>query len=262
MKKMRYTIYLMLLGMFLLPTACTTDDIDTFVPENYIYFNVDTEDDETYPSLSYTFTYMDESVKDTTFEIPVKLAGRFLDKDAAFVWQVLNDTVTTATANVHYKILENEKQYIAAGESEGVAKIGLLRVDEMKEKSFDLVLQLVSNDNFSVGPVDKIKVTITDQLVKPDWWVYSPHSKYLGTYSPTKLLLWMEFMEVTDGTDPFESDQFIVWITYSSGYTYKSYKDGELKAAIMAFKNWLRDDKGNPYDEDLESPVAESLGSY
>lgn len=259
---MKKYIYLLLLIIVVLQTACSKDEVEVFDSNNYIYFNVDAKDDEAYPSLSWTFTFMDASVKSDVYEIPVKFAGRYLDKDATFSWKVV-DSLTTAVAGVHYEVLTPEEQAIPADKSEGLLKIKLLRTADMQAKSYFLVLQLVSNDNFQVGPVDQIKITITDQLVKPDWWIYSPYERFLGIYSPTKLRLWLEFMKVEDGSNPFESDQYVMWTDYGSGnYIYKLYKDGEVKSAVMAFKNWLYMDKENPYDEDLKMPVSESLGSY
>ncbi len=262
MRKMKKSIYLLLLITAVLQTACSKDEVEVFDSNNYIYFNVDAKDDEAYPSLSWTFTFMDASVKSDVYEIPVKFAGRYLDKDAMFEWKVV-DSLTTAIAGAHYEEIAPEEQTIQADKSEGVLKIKLLRTADMQNKSYDLVLQLVANDNFQVGPVDEIKITITDQLVRPDWWVYTPYERFLGTYSLMKLRLWLEFMGVEDGSNPFESEQYVMWADYGTGnFIYKLYKDGEVKSTVLAFKNWLYVDKENPYDEDLKMPVAESLGSY
>jgi len=243
-------------------TSCSKDEIEFFDSNHYIYFNESIGSGENYPSLSYTFTFQDSLVKNTTYNVPVKLAGRFINQNATFEWKVV-DSLTTAIANVHYKILDTKQLFIPANDSIGGGKIQLLRTADMTTQSYDLVLQLVPNQNFKVGRVDKIKITITDKLVKPDWWVYYPYTRYFGTYSPTKLRLWLEFMGVTDGSNPFETSTYILWLDYGTGnYIYKSYKEAEVKAAVIGFRNWLRDTKGNPYDEDLKSPVSESLGSY
>ena len=64
----------------------------------------------------------------------------------------------------------------------------------MQNNSYELVLQLVDNENFKSGAIDKVKIVITDQLVKPDYWVWDPYDPYLGSYSSMKFRLWLEFM--------------------------------------------------------------------
>jgi hypothetical protein len=259
---MKKLLFIPFWAIMLLLMSCTADEIELFDSNNYIYFNVSKETDADYPVLSYTFTYQDASLKDTIYEIPVKFLGRYLDKNAQFEWKIV-DSLTTAKADVHYRILDADKQFIPEKMSDGSAKIQLLRSDDMKTKSYSLVLQLVENKNFKVGPADLIKINISDQLVKPDWWTSIPYVKFLGTYSPTKLLLWFEFTGVKNGSNPFDTDKYVYWTDRGTGnYIYKNYRDSEIRYTTMAFRNWLRNDKNNPYDEDLKKPVSESLGSY
>ncbi len=259
---MKKILYITLCVIAVLETSCSTDEIEYFDSNNYIYFNESVESGEDYPSLSYSFTFQESSVKEVTYEIPVKYAGRFINKDATFKWEVV-DSLTTAIAGQQYELLDAGQQYISANDSIGKAKIKLLRSADMTSKSYDIVLQLVANENFRVGPVDRIKITVTDQLVKPDWWTSSPYIRYLGVYSPTKLKLWLEFMGVMDGSNPFETSKYVQWLDYGSGnYIYKVYKDSEIKTTVAAFRTWLINTKGNPYDNDLKAPVANSLGNY
>lgn len=259
---MRPLIYLLLTVVVFFAGSCSTDEVDVFDNHNYISFDFDAKDGATIPSTSFTFTFSDASVTEKAFEIPVTYAGRFSDREMSFAWQVV-DSLTTAVEGVHYKIDRQASQSIVANSNSGVASITLLRTADMKEKTFELTLQLVENEYFKAGPTDRVKIMITDQLVKPDWWSATIYNRYLGTYSSTKLRLWLEFMEVKDGTDPFETEKYIQWLDYGSGnYIYKNYRTSEVVSTIMAFKNWLYNDKGNPYDEDLKKPVAQSLGSY
>ena len=57
-----------------------------------------------------------------------------------------------------------------------------------------------------------------------------------------------------------EADQLAKRALLEQGY--KTYKDGLIKMKALAFKNWLRTTKGDPYDDDLKMPVSQSLGSY
>ncbi len=259
---MRPLIYLLLTVGVFFAGSCSTDEVEVFDAHNYISFKFDVKDEATIPSTSFTFTFSDASVTEKTFEIPVTYAGRFADRDMSFAWEVV-DSLTTAVEGVHYKIDRQAGQLIAASQNSGLATVTLLRTADMKDKSFELTLQLVDNEYFKAGPIDRVKIIITDQLVKPDWWSATLYNRYLGTYSTTKLRLWLEFMNVEDGTDPFETEKYIQWLDYGSGnYIYKNYRTSEVVSTIMAFKNWLYNDKGNPYDEDLKKPVAQSLGSY
>lgn len=260
MKKILYSILMCTALVFCV--GCSTDEIDYFDNNEYLSFNESVASGQTYPSISYTFTFKDASVETDTINIPVSFAGRYMDKDAEFTFKVI-DTLTTAKTDVHYRILNPEKQIIAAHKNTGSAKILLMRTADMKTASYKLTLQLVENNKFKIGEVDKIQVSITDQLVKPDWWTSTVYKHYLGSYSSKKLLLWLEFMGVTDGSDPFDTNEYIVWQDYGTGnFIYKTYKDGLIKMKALAFKNWLRTTKGDPYDDDLKMPVSQSLGSY
>jgi len=259
---MKKILYISLCAIAFLLNSCTTDEIDCFDSNDYIYFNVEKETGDKYPKLSYTFTFQNASDKDTIYEIPVSFLGRFKNNNSTFKWKIV-DSLTTAQKGVHYDMLNDSEQFILANKSTGSAKIKLLRTDEMKTKSFDLVLQLVDNENFKVGPIDLVVINISDHLVKPIWWVNTPYVRFLGAYSSTKLLLWFEFTGVKDGSNPFDTDKYVYWTDRGTGnYIYKNYRDSEVRYAAMSFRNWLRNEKNNPYDADLKMPVSESLGNY
>lgn len=257
----RLTYILTLGATVFLAGACSTDEIDVFDENNYLSFDVD-EAEEGYPSLSYTFTFQDEAVKEYIYEVPVTYAGRYNNSPTQFSLQVM-DEGTTAKAGTHYELLDAEDYTIDANQSTGVAKVKLFRTEEMKSESFDLILQLLPNDNFKTGAIDVVKLTITDQLVKPDYWTYSPYNRYLGNYTALKYRLFLEFMGVTDGSNPFDKSPWLQMLDYGTGnYIYKSYKDSEVKATVREFKQWLYSEKGNPTDEETQKPVSETLGSF
>jgi hypothetical protein len=249
MKKLLYITLCIVVTVF---SSCSKDEVDVFDSNNYLSFKSST--------ISYTFTFQDASVTDTLYKVPVQYAGRYMDKDAAFQWKVV-DSLTTAVAGTHYKLVDGSMSVPANG-NVGSGEVQLLRTADMKNASFVLTLQLVDNGIFKTGAIDLVKITITDKIVKPDWWDYT-YNRYLGAYSPTKLRLWLEFMGVKDGSNPFDSPEYIVWLDYGTGnFIYKNYKDGQIKAATLSFKVWLRDTKSNPYDNDLQKPVSETLGTF
>ena len=60
----------------------------------------------------------------------------------------------------------------------------------MQNNFYELVLQLVENESFKSGALDRVKIVITDQLVKPDYWVWDPYDHYLGNYSSMKFRIY------------------------------------------------------------------------
>lgn len=241
------------LATTLLLTACSVDEIETFDNNNYLSFES--------TSLSYTFAFSDANVTSHDFEIPVTFAGRYSDHDTEFSITVVSDK-STAKEGVHYQLID-VAQVVPAGSNVGKAKIRLLRTADMTDSTYTMKLAIQENRNFKPGVTDTMTVSITDRLVKPDWWVYSPYNAYLGNYTETKLRLWLEFMGVTDGSDPFDTDEYIQWLDYGTGvFNHKSYRDSAVKPKVMEFRDWLIHQKGNPVDEATGKRVSEDLGSF
>ncbi|MBR6286494.1 MAG: DUF4843 domain-containing protein [Bacteroidaceae bacterium] len=250
---MKKNIFITLAGALLF-TACTADDIDTFDSNNYLSFES--------TSLSYTFTFSDASITSHDFEVPVAYAGRYRNTEARFLIAAKHEG-STAQEGVHYQLLDESNNIIPAGTNKGTAKIRLLRTADMKEQTFKLKLYIKPNENFKAGVTDSMEVSITDRLVKPNWWGNTPYDRFLGSYTETKLRLWFEFMGVSDGSDPFDTDEYIQWLDYGTGvFDHKSYRDSATKPKIMEFHDWLIRVKGNPVDETTGRPVSEGLGSF
>lgn len=251
--KIMKNIFIALIGTLFF-SACSIDEIDTFDSHNYLSFES--------TSLSYTFAFSDASVTSYDYEVPVVYAGRYADHDASFV-VVPKVEGSTALQGVHYELLDASDNVIPAGKNRGTAKIRLLRTEEMKDETFSLKLYIQENENFKPGITDSMVVNITDRLVKPDWWVYTPYTRFLGNYTETKLRLWFEFMGVTDGSDPFDTEEYVQWLDYGTGvFSYKSYRDSAVKPKVAEFRDWLIREKGNPVDEATGRPVSEGLGSF
>lgn len=257
MKNNKYIIQsaLVLFFMTLMPllTGCSEDEIDTFDENNYLSFQRD--------ALSYTFAFSADDVSSATFELPVTYAGRYSDVDQLFRLEAVAEK-STAKEGTDYQLVDPSEQVIKAGTNSGVGKIKLLRTAALKSESLKLVLAIAANDNFLPGVVDTLTVTISDQIVQPTWWDYT-YSRWLGQYTKTKLLLWLEFMGVTDGSNPLDVDEYSYYQWYT-GYTEPSiiYKDWTVIPKIMEFRQWLLNTKGNPMDADLGIPVAENLGTF
>lgn len=236
--------------------SCSVDEIDTFDSNDYLSFDSN--------SMSYTFAFSDSSVKSHDFEIPVSYAGRYRDHDADFSIVAVSDTGQfVAKEGVQYQMLDESNQVIPAGKNSGVAKIRLLRTQEMTTETYRVRLAIQANQYFKPGITDTMTVSVTDRLVKPDWWTQTPYNSYLGSYTETKLRLWLEFMGVTDGSDPFDTDEYIQWLDWGTGvFNHKSYRDSAVKPKVMEFHDWLIHKKGNPVDPTTGKAVSDELGSF
>lgn len=244
----KYIIFSLALGLL---ASCSTDEIMEFDNHNYLSFAS--------PKSSYTFAFENDNVSDIDYSIPVSYAGRYNNHDATFTIEPVADK-STAVEGTHFR-MPSQPNVIPANTNSGNAIIKLLRTPEMKTESETLTLVIKADNNFQPGDVDTIRVLITDRIIKPDWWDYVLYDPYLGSYSELKFRLFLEFMNVTDGSDPFDTDFYIYYTDRGTGnYIYKNYKDWEVKPKIMEFRNWLRTTKGNPTEHDGR-PVAETLGS-
>lgn len=250
MKKKYIVMALASLGL----ASCSIDEVDTFDGHNYLSFQKS--------ELTYTFAFEDDDVTSKEFDLPVVYAGRYFDKDATFSI-VAVDKKSTATEGVDYEMVNASQQIIKAGTNEGNGKIRLLRSETLKEENLTLVLAIAQNADFLPGVVDTLTVTISDQIVQPTWWDYSYSSYYLGNYSKAKMLLWFEFMGVNDGSNPLDTDEYREYVWYT-GYTAPSivYYDYAVRPKVAEFRRWLINTKGNPIDEALGVPIANTLGNF
>lgn len=233
--------------------SCSTDEIDVFDSHNYLSFAA--------PEMSYTFAFENDDVTSHDYNIAVKYAGRYNDHAATFTIEAVPDK-STAVEGTHYIIPAGQEQAIPANTNTGNALVRLLRTPEMKDESMTLTLVVKADANFLPGDVDTVRVQITDRIIKPDWWTYTPYDRFVGYYGELKFRLFLEFMGVIDGTNPFEADEYIYYTDRGTGnFIYKEYKEWEIKPKIMEFRQWLYKEKNNPTDVD-GTPVVETLGSF
>ncbi|UYQ94503.1 DUF4843 domain-containing protein [Chitinophaga horti] len=192
MKLLRLYIFLSV-GLL---SACNQSDLLTFKSSNDIYFNffVTTVQRD---SLNVNFSLV-KDVADTFF-IPVQVLGKGAPQVRPYTLQV-NQQLTTAEAGKHYVILSPaDSLAIRANGVDGGFNIIINRPADLREKAFELVLDLVPNEhfttnmkvfNYAVNPAVKAtqwKVKIEDILYRPFAWDAS--EAYAGTYSRAKLEL-------------------------------------------------------------------------
>lgn len=242
--------YIYFIAAAVLSAGCSTDGLEKFDSGHYLYFDRD--------ALSYTFAYNDESVRSVTFDIPVSMAGRFLPSERGFTVAVV-DTATTASPGVDFVL--PDKPTLGAGASGTSLRVELNRTAVLAEKDLVITLCIVPDGNFRPGHIPVVTLTVSDRVIKPNWWEYAPHDTNLGTYTPTKLLLWFEFTNVHDGSDPWDDPEYYYMTDRGTGnFIYKEYKSGVIRSNVISFRGWLRTQKGDPMDPDAGKPVSETLG--
>ena len=256
MKNLKYTVLCLLVCIGL--SSCKKDGLMFFEDNNYLYVDLVKDAALPFPQRSYTFTFEAASVQEKLLQIPVKFAGRFSDQDRNFKVSVV-ESLSTAVNGVDYEI-DPSGQKILAGKSTGFITVKLKRSAKMATATYDLVLKIEENENFKVGNQPNVKLLVSDRIIKPEWWLAS-HNNLLGTFSETKFRLWLEFMKITDGSDPWGIPAYQGF--YFNG-TVNVYFVNEVpaKTSVLAFKNWLRTVKGDPFDPALNTSVILSLGNF
>ena len=248
MKKIFIFVAAAVLGL----TSCSTDEIETFDGHDYLSFEKST--------LTYTFAFSGDEVTTADFELPVTYAGRFSQLDRQFTIIPVADK-STAKEGTDFQLLSADEQVIKAGMNNGKGKIRLIRSTTLKDEDLTLVLAIAQNEYFLPGVIDTLTVTIGDRIMQPDWWDWS-YNSWLGNYTKTKLVLWLEFMGVTDGSNPFDAEEYIIWTDRGTGnFIYKEYRESATKPKVSEFRQWLIRVKGDPIDPDYNMPVSQMLGT-
>lgn len=163
-------------------------------------------------SITYSFIEKEAGLERDTLLIPVKTAGKLVNRDRVIPVDILY-TESTAQEGVHYKVLP---AVIKANQDRGAIPIVIFKTEDMQKEIFTLRINTKTNDEF---PLEIIRtknnneftgenwsvfgsgylIRMTDQVVKPDTWE-SPGSwflHYFGEYSNVKYKF---IMEVTGRT--------------------------------------------------------------
>ncbi|MGQ1783814.1 MULTISPECIES: DUF4843 domain-containing protein [unclassified Saccharicrinis] len=247
MKTKNISILLFLLVFVL---SCSKDEITEYRGVNYVYYEDMVNDEGEYPSKYFTFLFEDESTTEKTIEIPVLVSGTMSDNDRLFKVEIV-DTLTTAIENTHFEI-DPDIQSISENAIGGNLIVKLLRTADMQNTEYTLGLKVAANENFIPAFSQVYKLRFSDFLSEPDWWYpwtryagINGRYPYIGEFTVTKCILWMEFNEIMDGTDPIaeykdRQSSTGIWL----------YVDAPVYALMFGFKNWLADHPDAPiYDE-------------
>lgn len=173
---MKYSLIIVLLTV--LWTACSTDELDTYNADRYIFFHEKYTEDSINTSF---FFYPGEST--LTYPIELSFAGRPIEEDMDY--EISIDPETTASASDY---TFDAKRVWKAFHHCDTIKVTLNKTASLDSKTVRLVLRVKTNDNFQVGPVSNqiYRVIFTSMAVQPSWWNAQVAKEYLGVYSAAK----------------------------------------------------------------------------
>lgn len=233
--------YILLVGfLVLLFTSCDEREIQIFNDRNELFFekyfvNEMAPGTESADSTFASFFFYPDGTKDIEAEIVVLLSGKELEQDQHFQLKVIEEE-TTVNADeytlddfyiFHANTIDEESTDIR-----DVIKIKFHRSDRVEElqNGVRLVLELVPNDFFSLGQVERIrtKIILTTAAAQPQWWTSEVEKSLLGKYSDKK---YRYFLNEIDKKAEMSEDLI------------KNHPDQAIKLAIE-FKEWLA--KQNP----------------
>lgn len=167
--------------------ACTKDKLNTYQADRYIYFNSSWIEDSTIVSFFY---YPEKDI----IRVPLYLsfAGNEITEDISYRL-VVDETLTTAQPG-NYDMEENFLW--KAGLFQDTAYVTLLKSDVLDDKEVRLVLRLEENENFQLGPKDRLeyRIIFSSIVSQPEWWNTNVVNHYLGSYSKAKF---QEFIKAT-----------------------------------------------------------------
>jgi len=240
----RYNIYVLWLILSMAITSCSEDKLDSFVENDYLYFNSEEQTEVGFPLQEFSFLFEEEAVTSKNVQVPVQLAGRFAEHDRTFNVSIV-DSLTTAVEGVDYA-LEQQNFILKANEKEGAVIVKVNLTPELDEEKLKIALKIEDGDDFSAGSEGVLVLSITNRLLKPDWWEILHRPIQFGPFTEKKGGLLMKYMGVTDGRDPFLGDPYTFEMTYL-GTTYVLYNGGPCQAKLNGFKSWLLTSDGAPY---------------
>ena len=183
---------LVMLALFAGMGACSTDEIEVYKTGRYVYFT-DMPTDSIKESF---FFYPDAETIDV--DLYVRYAGREVESDINYQL-VVDEELTTAQAGIDYEV--DLEPVMSKGQEVDTLRVVLKKTAELDTKDLQLVLRLVENENFQVGPLDSLqspRIVFTSQSARPTWWDDEIEEFFLGTYSDEKYQLFITVTGISD----------------------------------------------------------------
>ena len=216
--------------------ACNEDQIDVFGDQNYIHFKQESK-------KVYRFSFATVPGTDEyEYKIPMTLIGKALSEDKEYGIQVVTEgaelvtTATEASYQLPQSLIFKKNVY------EDTLRLTFTNNAELSQEKL-LVLKVVDNDNFKVGPIKNQTAVIylSNYLVQPDWWDEDMTNIFLGEYSDIK---YQQFILATGITDMSQMTSL------------------QVTAYVSTFVYYLRalDEQGTPvYEADNQTKVLDTI---
>lgn len=230
-----------LVGLLLLLTSCSEEELKVYHGSNYIYFTY--MDDRSQQTIDFNFATEAPLTRDGKVKARMTLLGYLLDKDINCHISAVADK-STAQENIDYMPLKTGTFH--KGQPDDTYEVTVLRNRELLNTNYTLTLCLDSAEDCLIGPSEYRYVTInvTDRVSEPRWWEQSAAAN-LGKYSDMKYRVFIIFM---DGKILESLDE---------------YTGIEFARLIARFKNWWKEQwaQGNYqyYDTDGTTPLYETI---
>ena len=174
---MKYCIVIIVL--FVMFGACSTDSLDTYTADRYIYFSGKNAED----SVNTSFFFYPGA---TELDVPIEIsfAGRPITTDTEYEL-VIDEGMTTASG-ADYSV--ETKRVWKAHRNRDTVRVTLHKTAALDNQVVRLALRVKENDNFRVGPLSNAlyRVVFTSLAVRPVWWTERIVNEYLGAYSEAK----------------------------------------------------------------------------
>lgn len=195
--------------LFLALSACNKEGL-TLYDSSAHYLYIPDKEDVNITSMTFKH-HPDVENYDVLFD--VKLVGASLIEDQAFAVEVVVDETTAAVED--YTV--EKEQLFHAGVFQDKLKITLHKTSHLDKETVKVTVRLVPNKTFGLAEylgsssyteAITASVTFDNKLSKPLWWTKDIEINYLGKWTATKYLYFIESCngEVLDltGYDPDE----------------------------------------------------------
>ena len=225
-------------AILLLPlfTACEKELPIYDNPQCWLKFSYSSDADSL---ISYSFAYGPSDVMVDTVKVRIQLMGNVENYDRPIALEQVMTGDNDAVAGEHYVPFDDpeltQKYYFMPKNAIRVdVPIIIKRSASLKNANYNLKFTIKNNDVFAVGSKerDTRRITIADQLVKPNKWDYSMNY-FFGKWSQAK----HHFLIDTTGDkwdDDFITKELGVYLTGDQNYVF--WLNQQLRAALEEYE--------------------------
>lgn len=253
MKRCLYIFSVVLFALY----SCSSRDIELFNGQHEIYFekfymNALAPGTETADTTFVSFFFYPENTKELRVPLVVLLSGTSFTSDLPFGVRVISEETTanedeyelSKTYTFHSRPITDDM--IDFRDTIEIKLKYSDRLNSMGNAGLRLVLELVPNDQVSLGQFERRRAIVvwSNVAAKPDWWDLEVEYVLFGAYTYEKYKL---FLEVVEDSHTLNGELI-------------QNNPAKARAMVEYFKKWLVDhiddsERGDDYKEILESLV-------